>query len=94
MLFPYSQTCVKSCCSHLQTAQFAQDSGSYTCKNTPILTGRSLAQTEFANLTLMATKPRVRSSEGGVFGGNGMCAVNDTKILVDDFQLEGNKIGK
>ena len=78
----------------MQTAQFAQDSGSYTCKNTPILTGRSLAQTEFANLTLMATKPRVRSSEGGVFGGNGMCAVNDTKILVDDFQLEGNKIGK
>lgn len=90
-----SQTCIKSCCSHLQTAQFAQDSGSYTCKNTPILTGRSLAaQTEFANLTLIATKPRVRSSieRGGALGGNGLCSVNDTKILVEDFELEGNKI--
>ena len=97
MLFPFSQTCIKSCCSHLQTAQFAQDSGSYTCKNTPILTGRSLAaQTEFANLTLIATKPRVRSSieRGGALGGNGLCSVNDTKILVEDFELEGNKIGK
>ena len=81
----------------MQTAQFAQDSGSYTCKNTPILTGRSLAaQTEFANLTLIATKPRVRSSieRGGALGGNGLCSVNDTKILVEDFELEGNKIGK
>ena len=97
LLFPFSQTCIKSCCSHLQTAQFAQDSGSYTCKNTPILTGRSLAaQTEFANLTLIATKPRVRSSieRGGALGGNGLCSVNDTKILVEDFELEGNKIGK
>ena len=41
----------------------------------------------------MATKPRVRIGEGPL-GGNGMCSVNDTKILVDDFQLDGNKIGK
>ena len=76
------QTCVKSCCSHLQTAQFAQDSGSYTCKNTPILTGRSLAQTEFANLTLMATKPRVRGNEGG-----GVFCTDNIRKLNYEYQL-------
>ena len=75
------QSCVKSCCSHLQTANFTED-GSYTCQNAPKFTPKALAPASYQNLTLVA-KPRLE-----------LCDANDTKLMVSsaDFLLEGNTV--